>query len=66
MDDHRLFVRVVVENNDLKQAPGTVGTDDEGSPVAADESDRVADCVGDVFVRDSVLAGAVRDFHVTR
>lgn len=66
MDDHRLFVWVVVENDDFEKASGSVRPDNEGPPFASDESDRVADRMGDVLVRDTMLAGAVRDLHMTR
>ncbi len=39
MDDHRLFVGVVVEDNDLQKATGPIGPDDQRAPVAADQSD---------------------------
>lgn len=66
MDDHRLFIWIVVENDDLEKASGSVGFDNEGLPFASYQSDRVADSMGDVFVRDTVLASAVRDLHMTR
>lgn len=66
MDDHRLLVWVIVEHDDLEKAPGSVGSDNEGPPFAGDEPDRVANRVGDVLVRDTVLAGAVRDLPGTR
>lgn len=66
MDDDRLFVGVVVEHDHFKQLSGSVGSDNKGSPFASDQPDRIADGVGDVFVGDAVLAGAVRDLDETR
>ena len=34
----RIIAGVVVEDDDLEQASGSVGADDEGPPVAGDES----------------------------
>jgi hypothetical protein len=66
VDDHRLFVGVAVEHDHLEESSGSVGSDDQGPPVACDQTDRIADGVGDVLVSDTVLAGAVRDLRETR
>ena len=66
MDDHRLLVGIVIEYDDFKKSSGSVGSDHKGSSFAGDKPNRVTDGVRDVVVRDTVLAGAVRDLHETR
>lgn len=64
MDRHRLAV--VIENNDLKESAGSVGTDVEVTVALAHDADSVADCVLDVFVSNVVFTGVVRDLHMRR
>ncbi len=66
MDDHWLFVGVVVKDNDLQKTTSSIGPDDQRAPVAADQPNRIADSVVHVFIEDPVLASAVRDLHMTR
>ena len=64
MDRHRLAV--VVENDDLKEPAGPVGTDVEITVALAHYADGVADCVFDVLVGNTVLTGVVRDLALCR
>ena len=59
MDRHRLAV--VVENDDLEEPAGPVGTDVEVTVALAHYADGVADCVLDVLVGNTVLTSVVRD-----
>ena len=63
MDRHRLAV--IVENDDLKEPAGPVGTDVEVTVALAHYADGVADCVLDVVVGNAVLTGVVRDLLST-
>ncbi len=58
---HRLAI--VIENNDLKEPAGPVGTNVEVTVTLIHDANGVADRVLDVVVRDTVLAGVVRDLH---
>ena len=59
----RLFIWVIVEDDDLKQATCAVSADHEVSVDARDNSQGMAKCVLHVFVAYAVLARAVRDLH---
>ena len=63
MDHDRLLVGVVIEDDDLQQAAGAIGTDDEVSAGAGDHAYGKADGMQDVFVEDAVLSRTVRDVH---
>lgn len=55
-----------VEDDDLQEAAGTVGAEDEQPVVIlADLPYRNGDGMQDVEVRDPVFPGAVRDLHAT-
>ncbi len=64
MDRNELSV--VIENDDLKEPAGSVGTDVEIAIALAHNADGVADCVLDVLVVNTVLAGVVGDLHLCR
>ena len=64
MDRHRLAV--VVENDDLEEPAGPVGTDVEVTVALAHYADGVADCVLDVLVGNTVLTSVVRDLPLCR
>jgi hypothetical protein len=66
VDHDGLFVRVIVQNHDLKQPTAAVRTDDQVPPLARDYAEGVADSVIDVFIPDAVLSRAVRNPHVDR
>ncbi len=63
MDHNRFFVWVVVEHDNLEQASGPIGTDDEVSTRARDDAERLANDVVDVFIEDAVLSRTARDLH---
>ncbi len=64
MDRHRLAV--VVENDDLKEPASPVGTDVEVTVASAHYADGIADCVLDVLVGNTMLAGVVRDLNLRK
>jgi uncharacterized protein len=64
VDRHRLAV--VVENDNLEEPAGPVGTDVEVTVALAHHAEGVADCVLDVLVGNTVLTGVVRDLHPCR
>jgi hypothetical protein len=64
VDRHRLAV--VVENDDLKEPAGPVGTDVEVTVALAHYADGVADCVLNILVGNTVLTGVVRDLLLCR
>lgn len=62
MDGNRVFVRV--EDDDFEQLSGSVRADEqEPIRVLGDRTQRHTNGVADVFVRDAVLASAVRDLQ---
>ena len=61
MDRHRLAV--IVEDDDLKKPAGSVCSDVEVTIALAHDTDSVANCVLNILVGNTVLAGVVRDFH---
>ena len=60
VDHDRLFIWVVIEDDDLQQAPRSVCADHKISARSRDHSQGIANCVLHVFVPDTVLACAVR------
>ncbi len=62
----RLFIWVIVEDDDLKQSTCAVSADHEVSVDARDDSQGMAKCVLHVFVAYAVLARAVRDLHLDK
>ncbi len=66
MDHDRLFVRVVVEHDDLQQLAGAIRADDEISSFAWYHLQGIAQSVVDVFLADAVLPRAVRDLHADK
>ncbi len=64
MDRHE--VAVVIEDHDLQEPAGSVGSDVEITVALVEYADGVADRVLDVEIIDSVLAGVVSDLHVRR
>lgn len=64
VDRYRLTV--IVENDDLKQATGSVCADVEVAVALPNHTDGVADCVVDVLICDTVPAGIVRDLHISK
>ena len=66
VNNDRLFIRVIVENDDLKQATCAVSADHEVSVDARDNSQGMAKCVLHVFVANAVLARTVRDLHIDK
>ena len=61
MDRHRLAV--IVEDDDLKEPADSVCSDVEVTIVLAHDTDSVANCVLNILVGNTVLAGVVRDLH---
>lgn len=61
MNDDRLFVRIVVEDDHLKQANRAIRADDEIAALASDHPKEIAERVVDVLITDPVLARALRD-----
>ena len=57
---------VVVEDDHLKEPASAVGTDVEVTIALPHYADGVADCVLDVVVGNTVLAGVVRDLRLCR
>ncbi|MGH3556780.1 MAG: hypothetical protein ACRDTK_04675 [Mycobacterium sp.] len=64
MNRHRLAV--VVENDDLEEPAGPVGTDVEIKVALAYYAEGVAHCVLDVLVGNTMLTGGVRDLDLRR
>jgi len=65
-DDDRLFVRIVVEDDHLKQPTRTIRADDEVAALSGNHPKRIADRVVDVLIADPVLARAVRYLHLDK
>ncbi len=63
VDDHRLLMRVVIEDDDLEQAAGPIRADDEIPVLAGQHADGVAYRVVDVLVVNAMLSRAFRDLH---
>ena len=61
MDRHRLAV--IVEDDDLQEPAGSVCSDVEVTVALAHDTDSVANCVLNILVGNTVLAGIVRDLH---
>lgn len=57
---------IVIEDDDLQQAAGPVGTDVEVTATLTHYADGVADRMLDVLVGNTVLAGVVRDLRERR
>lgn len=55
---------VVIEDHDLQEPAGSVGSDVEITVALVEYADGVADRVLDVEISDSVLTGVVSDLHV--
>lgn len=66
VDRDRLAVLVVINDDDLQQPAGAIGTDDEVSAGTGDQSNGKADGMQDVFVEDAVLSRTVRDVHLDK
>ncbi len=64
MDRYRLAV--VVEDDDFEESPCPVGSDVEIAVALTEHADGVPDCVLDVLVGNTMLAGVVRDLHLRR
>ncbi len=63
MDDHWLFVRQVIEDDDFQQLSAPIWADKQIATVAGHHADGVSHRVQDVVVLDTMLACAVRDLH---
>ena len=63
--DHDRIVTVTVQDPDLKQVPGGGGADHHYEIVAVGcrAVYLIADCMENVFVRDPVPSGNIRDPH---
>jgi len=66
MNDDRLFVRIVVEDDHLEQPTRTIRADDEVAALPSNHPKGIADRVVDVLIADPVLARAVRDLHLDK
>ena len=66
MDDDRIFVRIVIEDDNLEQSTRSIRADDEIPAFAGNHPKRILDGVVDVFISDPVLARAVRDLHLDK
>lgn len=64
MDRHE--VAVVIEDYDLQEPAGSVGSDGEITVALVEHADDVADRVLNVEIIDAVLAGVVSDLHERR
>lgn len=64
MHDDGLFVRIVVEHDDLEQPTGPIGADEQGhAPVAGNGAKRVGDGVASIDLWDSVFPSALAHLH---
>jgi hypothetical protein len=64
MDDDRIFVRIVVEDDDLELSTRNIRADDEIPAFAGNHPKRISDGMVDVLISDPVLARAVRYLHL--
>ncbi len=63
VDDDRLLVGVVIEDDYLKHLPRPVRSDDQVPAVTGNHTEGVLQCVSDVLIVDPVSVRAIGDLH---
>lgn len=63
VDHERLLVGIVIEDNDLQEPTGKVGSDDQIAAITGDNTQRVANRVRHVVIPDAMLTRAARNLH---
>lgn len=63
VDNDRLLVGVVIKDDDLQHLTRPIRSDNQVPALAGDNTERVLQCVSDVFIVDPVSVRALGDLH---